>query len=118
RANNSENAAVNTRDVRTGRFLTGNTGGGRPKGSRNKLGEAFVADVYDQWQKSGAKCLGKMSQDDPGGFCKLVAGVLPKQFDTTVTINADLFAEVQDFRAAYEYALTVVGGEVEGDDQR
>jgi hypothetical protein len=29
-----------------GRFLTGNSGGGRPKGSRNQLGEAFVADLY------------------------------------------------------------------------
>lgn len=30
------------RDPETGRFLTGNGGGGRPKGSRNKLGEQFL----------------------------------------------------------------------------
>ena len=33
-----------------GRFVPGNNGGaGRPKGSRNLLGEAFIADLYEHW---------------------------------------------------------------------
>ena len=35
---------------RNGRFLTGNSGGGRPKGSRNKLGEKFIEDAYEEWK--------------------------------------------------------------------
>src|SRR5437764_13269486 len=30
------------RDDKTGRFLTGNSGGGRPKGSRSKLASEFI----------------------------------------------------------------------------
>ena len=29
------------KDATTGRFITGNNGGGRPKGARSKLGEAL-----------------------------------------------------------------------------
>jgi hypothetical protein len=35
--------------------LAGNNGGGRQKGSRNKLGEAFIADVYAKWQARGGE---------------------------------------------------------------
>jgi hypothetical protein len=46
------------RDPETGRFVSGNNGGpGRQRGSRNKLGEAFVADVYAKWQEHGAQTL-------------------------------------------------------------
>jgi hypothetical protein len=48
---------VEGRDPRSGRFLTGNSGGGRQRGSRNKLSEQFIADVYAQWQESGSDCL-------------------------------------------------------------
>jgi len=45
---------------------------GRQKGSRNKLGEAFVADVYNKWQKDGADVLNRMARDDPSGaLCAL-----------------------------------------------
>ncbi len=41
-----------------GRFLPGNNGGtGRPKGSRNKLGEAFIDDLYQDWQANGAETI-------------------------------------------------------------
>jgi hypothetical protein len=35
--------------------------------SRNKLGEAFVADVYAKWHKHGGAALERMIRDDPGG---------------------------------------------------
>jgi len=120
RANNPENVAINTgaaRDVKTGRFLAGNSGGGRPKGSRNKLGEQFIADVYSEWQKSGADALKKMSAENPSAFVRVVAGILPKEIDATLTVNADLFAEVQNFRAAYEFALNTIGADdIEADE--
>ncbi len=42
-----------------GRFLSGNSGGGRPKGSRNQLGEAFIADLYADWQANGAETIAR-----------------------------------------------------------
>jgi hypothetical protein len=53
------------RDPNTGRFLAGNNGGGRQEGSRNKLGEAFVADVYADWKAHGVEALRQMRLADP-----------------------------------------------------
>jgi hypothetical protein len=52
---------------------------GRPKGSRNKLGEAFVADVYTKWEAHGVAVLDAMIEQDPSGFVRVVAGILPKE---------------------------------------
>jgi hypothetical protein len=36
------------RDPKTGHFLRGHSGnGGRPRGARSKLGEAFIEDLRD-----------------------------------------------------------------------
>jgi hypothetical protein len=44
-------------------FKPGQTGNpaGRPKGSRNKLAEDFVADAYQKWQQHGPKALETMA---------------------------------------------------------
>jgi hypothetical protein len=75
------------RDPETGRFLSGIKGGpGRPPGSRNKLGEAFVADVYAKWQKHGGAALERMIEQDPGGFVRVVAQVLPDKLEVDVKL--------------------------------
>lgn len=96
---------VEGRDQKSGRFLAGNSGnGGRKPGSRNKLAEAFVADVYVQWQKSGANALEEMVKNDPSSFCRLVGNILPREIDEKINIEVGLFAEVRDFRAAFRVA--------------
>lgn len=68
------------RDGKTGRFLPGNSGfGGRPKGSRNKLGEAFTDALYADFQEHGISAIQTMRQDDPSGYCRVIAGLLPKE---------------------------------------
>ena len=52
---------------------------GRPRGSRNKLAEDFLADAYQQWQQHGSKALEKMATSEPAKFCQMVAGLLPKE---------------------------------------
>jgi hypothetical protein len=64
------------RDQR-GRFLTGNTGGGRPKGSRNKLGEEFVNALYDDWRQHGAEALARVREQRPDAYVRIVAALLP-----------------------------------------
>jgi hypothetical protein len=61
-----------------------NGGPGRPKGSRNKLGEAFIADVYAKWLARGGETLERMIDTDPGGFVRVVAGVLPDKLEVDV----------------------------------
>jgi hypothetical protein len=66
------------RDSR-GRFVTGNVGGpGRPPGSRNALGEAFLADLQADWTKHGGEVLTQVRTSNPGAYLRVVASVIPK----------------------------------------
>ena len=49
-----------------GRFLTGNSGGGRPRGARNRLSEGFVAAVAEDFAEHGATALASLRAVDPG----------------------------------------------------
>ncbi|MFN3169283.1 MAG: hypothetical protein ACE37E_01165 [Hyphomicrobiales bacterium] len=68
-----------------GRFVSGNSGGGRPKGSRNKLGEAFMADLYADWEEHGAATIETVRTEKPDQYLKVVASILPK--DLNVNVN-------------------------------
>jgi hypothetical protein len=60
-----------------GRFVPGNNGGtGRPKGSRNQLGEAFIADLYEDWLIHGAATIEKVRASRPPDYLKVVASIL------------------------------------------
>jgi hypothetical protein len=101
---------LNGRDVRSGRFLPGNSAGpGRPRGSRNKLAEKFLTDVYRQWRKSGAQVLERVVRDDPTAFMKVVAHILPREIDSTLSMNVSLFSEIENFNEAFEFALRHIG---------
>jgi hypothetical protein len=64
-----------------GRFLPGNSGfGGRPKGSRNKFGEAFINDFYDVWQRLGIKALEQAAEKQPAKFIMVAASLIPQHF--------------------------------------
>jgi hypothetical protein len=103
---------INGRDKTTGQFVVGHSGlGGRPKGSRNKLGEKFVEDLYAKWRKHGKDVLDRVIKDDPAAFMRTVAQVLPKELDATLNVNVGLFAEVRDFAEAYRLAKAYIGAE-------
>jgi hypothetical protein len=87
--NTSQNKALEGRDAKTGRFVSGNNGGGRPKGSRNKLTTEFLDDLHSEWQKSGPSALQRLAQDDPGAFVRVVAQILPKEIDANVNAGSD-----------------------------
>jgi hypothetical protein len=95
--------AIIERDAKNGRFLPGNSGfGGRPKGSRNRLGEQFIADLADVWQKHGATALERCAIEEPAQFCRVVASLLPKQAELNVDVSvmADVTSVLQAFRVA------------------
>ena len=97
------------RDAKSGRFLQGNHSGGRPIGSRPKLAAQFLDDVYQLWQKQGAASLKTMAQKEPSKFCSLVAGLLPKEMDLTIT--SELGEETREFLECYRYARKMIGVE-------
>jgi hypothetical protein len=53
-------------------------GTGRPKGSRNKLGAAFLDALHADWQVHGADAIARVRQDRPQDYLKVVASTLPK----------------------------------------
>jgi hypothetical protein len=59
--------------------------GGRVKGSRNRISEAFLKDLAAEWETSGPDALKVMAKQEPGNFVKVVAAILPKEFEITQT---------------------------------
>lgn len=82
------------KDEKTGRFLPGNTGfGGRPKGARNKLGEAFIQALHDDFEEHGVAAIQVVRAEKPEQYLKVIASLLPK--DVNLNIN-DQFGEMSD----------------------
>src|SRR5215472_9072442 len=53
--------------------------GGRAKGTRNKISEAFLKDLHAEWERSGPAVLKIMAVEHPSEFAKLTGTLLPKQ---------------------------------------
>lgn len=83
------------RDSESGRFLQGNSGNpkGRPKGNRNKLGEAFLNDLYEDWQKHGESVIQAVRKKKPDAYMKVVASILPKDLNVNVNKYDDMTDE-------------------------
>lgn len=54
---------------------------GRPKGSRNKLGEHFIAALHDDFQTHGVKAIEAVRTEKPHEYLKVIASILPKQLE-------------------------------------
>src|SRR5437868_1981469 len=65
---------------------SGNPAGRRP-GSRNKLSQDFLEALHRTFQVHGARARQAMAIDDPSNFCRLVAGVMPRQIDLSVGVD-------------------------------
>jgi hypothetical protein len=76
-----------TRKKQTGAppFKPGQSGNpnGRPKGSRNKLGEEFIQKLYADFQEHGEAAIVQVRQERPDAYLKVIAGLLPKELKIT-----------------------------------
>lgn len=91
-------------------FQPGNSG--RPKGSRNKLGEAFVTALHDDFQEHGVAAIVAVRSERPHEYLKVIASLLPKELK--VTTESDLTDEQLDQRIrqlAAALSLELNGGE-------
>ena len=74
------------KDAATGRFVTGNIGGGRGKGTRNVLGEQFLQDLQISWEANGPSVIMRVIEERPQDYLKVVASLLPK--DVNLNVNS------------------------------
>ncbi len=57
---------------------------GRPKGSRNKLSEDFVAALYDDFREHGSAAIAACRAEKPDVYVRVIAGILPKDVQLKV----------------------------------
>ncbi len=65
---------------------------GRPKGARNKLGEAFIAALHDDFQEHGEKVIRQVREEKPDQYLKVIASILPKELN----VNTNALGEMSD----------------------
>jgi hypothetical protein len=53
--------------------------GGRPLGSRTKLCKRLLEDLFADWQEGGQAAIKMMRVENPSGYCKMMASILPKE---------------------------------------
>jgi len=91
--------------------------GGRIKGSRNKISEALLKDLAAEWEASGPSALKIMAREEPANFLKVVAALLPKEFEITDSRLSELSDEeidglIEQLRGKIRTAIgDVAGGE-------
>lgn len=63
----------------SGRFLPGNPGGpGRPKGSRTKLSEAYLAALADDFESNGVETIVRLREERPDVYVGAIGKLMPK----------------------------------------
>jgi hypothetical protein len=113
----SQNNGVDQRDAKTGRFLSGNNGGGRKLGSRNKLTSEFIDDFYAKWQKDGRAILDEVAKTKPHEILRIAAMLLPKELSAELT-TVNFFAQIDNVNTAYKLALDYINGKIADDEFR
>ena len=77
-------------EVRTNHlWKTGQSGNplGRPKGSKNKISEKFLENLYENWERQGANALDKAAENEPMQYVKMVASLVPRELMKETSIN-------------------------------
>jgi hypothetical protein len=66
------------RDPTTGQFVAGWKGGGRPKGSKDKLNQQVISTMERLWAQRGDEIMEHLASEKPEVLAGLVARLIPQ----------------------------------------
>ena len=66
------------RDPTTGQFVAGWKGGGRPKGSKDKLNQQVIGTLEKLWSQRGEEIMQHLAAEKPEVLAGLVAKLIPQ----------------------------------------
>gem|GEM_PF-710412 len=73
---------------------------GRPKGSRNRLGEEFLRAMADDFEEHGAEAITQVRLERPQDYLKVIASILPK----IISVKTDELEGLSDDELRLAYA--------------
>ena len=78
-------------------FSPGQSGnpGGKPVAARNKLQGDFVKALADDFAMHGEKAIQEMRENDPSGYIRMIASLMPKPKEFDVERPFDEFTDEQ-----------------------
>ena len=89
-------------------FQPGNPGGpGRPKGSRNKLSEAFLDALHQDFQAHGVNAIAQARAESPLGYVRMVAALLPQKVEVQQGDLSSLTDAELNARLNYQLASVI-----------
>ena len=70
-------------------FKKGQSGNpaGRPKGARNKLSEALLGKLLDDFDEHGEEVIARVRKSDPEGYLKILAALVAKVPVAEINVN-------------------------------
>ena len=67
---------------------------GRPPGSRNKLGDAFVEALYKDFVEHGAKAIETCRETKPEVYLTVISKIIPKELNLNKSDGLEAFIKI------------------------
>jgi hypothetical protein len=91
--------------------------GGKPVGARNRLQGSFLNALADDFDKHGRGAIDYCRRNDPTGYVKICANLMPKQFEQLSPLeelsDGELTAILEHIRSARRGNIDAGTGETE-----